>query len=119
MIQLLGLRGVSIPFSVESGDKIDQKEVNIMNKYEVLYILNASIDDAAKEELIEKFKAIVTNAGGEVEGVDKWGVKKLAYEINFKSEGFYVLMNFAQFSPKPRQATILIKSASRSPLALV
>ena len=66
-----------------------------MNKYEVLYILNASIDDAAKEELIEKFKAIVTNAGGEVEGVDKWGVKKLAYEINFKSEGFYVLMNFA------------------------
>ena len=66
-----------------------------MNKYEVLYILNASLDDAAKEELIEKFKAIVTNAGGEVEGVDKWGVKKLAYEINFKSEGFYVLMNFA------------------------
>ncbi len=66
-----------------------------MNKYEVLYILNASLDDAAKEELIEKFKAIVTSAGGEVEGVDKWGVKKLAYEINFKSEGFYVLMNFA------------------------
>ena len=66
-----------------------------MNKYEVLYILNASLDDSAKDELIEKFKAVVANAGGEVEGVDKWGVKKLAYEINFKSEGFYVLMNFS------------------------
>ena len=65
-----------------------------MNKYEVLYILNASIDDAAKEELIEKFKAIVTNAGGEVEGVDKWGVKKLAYEINYLSEGYYILVKF-------------------------
>ncbi len=65
-----------------------------MNKYEVLYILNASLDDAAKEEIIEKFKAVVVNAGGEVESVDKWGVKKLAYEINFKSEGYYTLMNF-------------------------
>ena len=66
-----------------------------MNKYEALYILNASLDDAAKDELIEKFKAVVVNGGGEVKGVDKWGVKKLAYEINFKSEGFYVLMNFS------------------------
>ena len=65
-----------------------------MNKYEVLYILNASLDDAAKDEIIERFKGVVTNAGGEVAGVDKWGVKKLAYEINFKSEGYYVLMTF-------------------------
>lgn len=65
-----------------------------MNKYEVLYILNASLDDSAKDEIIERFKGVVTNAGGEVEGVDKWGVKKLAYEINFKSEGYYVLMTF-------------------------
>ena len=74
-----------------------------MNKYEVLYILNASLDDSAKDEIIERFKGVVTNAGGEVEGVDKWGVKKLAYEINFKSEGYYVLMNFTAEANVPAE----------------
>lgn len=74
-----------------------------MNKYEVLYILNASLDDAAKDELVEKFKAVVVNGGGSVEGVDKWGVKKLAYEINYKSEGFYVLMNFEAPAELPEE----------------
>lgn len=65
-----------------------------MNKYEALYILNASLDDAAKDSLIERFKSVVEGEGGSVESVDKWGVKKLAYEIAFKSEGYYVLMTF-------------------------
>lgn len=38
-----------------------------------------------------------------VEGVDKWGVKKLAYEINFKSEGYYVLMNFTADAALPQE----------------
>lgn len=65
-----------------------------MNKYEALYILNASLDDTAKDALIERFKSVVEGEGGSVESVDKWGVKKLAYEIAFKSEGYYVLMTF-------------------------
>ena len=65
-----------------------------MNKYEALYILNASLDDATKDALIERFKSVVEGEGGSVESVDKWGVKKLAYEIAFKSEGYYVLMTF-------------------------
>ena len=67
-----------------------------MNKYEVLYILDAKIDDAAKEALCDKFKSAVEN-------VDKWGVKKLAYEIDFKSEGYYVLMNFTAPSEFPQE----------------
>lgn len=74
-----------------------------MNKYEVLYILDAKIDDAAKDALIEKFKGVVEFAGGAVENVDKWGVKKLAYEINFKSEGYYVLMNFTANADLPQE----------------
>ena len=74
-----------------------------MNKYEVLYILNASSDDAQKEALIERFKGAVTAAGGEVEAVDKWGVKKLAYEIDFKSEGYYVLMTFTAPAEFPQE----------------
>ena len=65
-----------------------------MNKYEVLYIISVDTPEEKREELIKKFSSYVENKGGVVNGVDKWGVKKLAYDINFKSEGFYVLMNF-------------------------
>ena len=65
-----------------------------MNKYEVLYILEAAISEEEKEAMVAKFSDMVTSAGGEVENVDKWGMKKFAYPINFKNEGYYVLMNF-------------------------
>ena len=66
-----------------------------MNKYEVLYIIDAALDDAAKDALVERFSKLVTDNAGEVESVDKWGVRKFAYEMNFKNEGYYVLMNFS------------------------
>lgn len=65
-----------------------------MNKYEMLYILDATATDEAKEATIAKIEAIVTENGGTVEKTDKWGVKKLNYPINYKAEGYYVLMNF-------------------------
>ncbi|MBQ8881812.1 MAG: 30S ribosomal protein S6 [Clostridia bacterium] len=72
-----------------------------MNKYEVLYILDAKLDDGEKDALIERFKGVVETANGTVESVDKWGVRKLAYEINFKNEGYYVLMNFSADANTP------------------
>lgn len=74
-----------------------------MNKYEVLYIIDASADDAAKEAAIEKYSNLVTANGGEVESIDKWGIKKFAYEMNFKSEGYYVLMNFSANADLPAE----------------
>lgn len=64
-----------------------------MNKYELMYIIASDVADEKREELIAKFKAYVESHKGTVEGVDKIGMKKLAYPINFKNEGFYVLMN--------------------------
>lgn len=66
-----------------------------MTNYEMLYILSTKLEDEAKDALIAKFESIVTSAGGAVESSDKWGVKKLAYAINYETEGFYVLMTFA------------------------
>ena len=63
-------------------------------KYEMLYILSTKLEDEAKEAVIAKFEGIVKNAGGTVESTDKWGVKKLAYAINYQTEGYYVLMTF-------------------------
>ncbi|MBQ9756032.1 MAG: 30S ribosomal protein S6 [Clostridia bacterium] len=65
-----------------------------MTKYEMLYILDASLTDEAKEGIITKFEDLVKNNGGVVEKTDRWGVKKLQYPINYKSEGYYVLMTF-------------------------
>ena len=64
-----------------------------MNKYELMYIIASDVAEEKREELIKKFSSYVENKGGVVEGIDKWGMRKLAYPINFKNEGFYVLMN--------------------------
>ncbi len=65
-----------------------------MTKYEMLYILDASLSDEAKENIVKKFEDLVTKNGGAVESTDRWGVRKLQYPINYKSEGYYVLMTF-------------------------
>lgn len=74
-----------------------------MNKYEILYILNASLSDEEITAQTEKYAEIVTKAGGEVEKVDKWGVKRFTYPINFKNEGFYVLMTYTAPADLPKE----------------
>lgn len=65
-----------------------------MTKYEMLYILDASIQDDAKDAIVKKFEDLVTVSGGAVEKTDRWGVRKLQYPIDYKTEGYYVLMTF-------------------------
>ncbi|MBP5661893.1 MAG: 30S ribosomal protein S6 [Clostridia bacterium] len=65
-----------------------------MNSYEALYIINPKLEGEALKAVIDKFSQLVAANGGTVDGVEEQGMKKLAYEINYLSEGFYVLMNF-------------------------
>lgn len=65
-----------------------------MKKYEMLYILDNAGSDEVKEQTIAKFEQLVKDNGGVVEASDKWGTKKLAYAINYKTEGYYVLLTF-------------------------
>ncbi len=65
-----------------------------MTKYEILYIINNEATEEVKQTVVDKFESIVTSNGGTVESIDKWGTKKFAYPINYKTEGYYVLMNF-------------------------
>ena len=74
-----------------------------MNKYEILYILKANLDESVKEAQVEKYSALVTSNGGEVESVNKWGNKRFAYEIDGKTEGYYVLMNFTANPDLPQE----------------
>ena len=61
-------------------------------KYEVLYIINPTLPEEEIAALVEKFKAMV-EAEGTLSNIDEWGKRRLAYEINDMTEGYYVLMN--------------------------
>lgn len=65
-----------------------------MNQYEALYIIVPEIDEETTKAAIEKFKGIVESNAGEIVSVDEWGKRRLAYAINYKTEGYYVLMSF-------------------------
>ena len=73
-----------------------------MTNYEVLYIVSPKLEEAAREELIERFKNVVVAAGGSAD-VNKWGMRKLAYRVNFQNEGYYVLMTFSAPADLPAE----------------
>ncbi|MER5354943.1 MULTISPECIES: 30S ribosomal protein S6 [Kitasatospora] len=64
-----------------------------MRHYEVMVILDPSVEERAVSPLIESFMAVVRNAGGKVEKIDTWGRRRLAYEINKQSEGIYSVID--------------------------
>ena len=74
-----------------------------MRKYECLYIIAPDVVDEAREEVIQKFSDYVVKNGGKVESISKVGLKKLAYPIKFKKEGFYVLMNYEAEGNLPKE----------------
>jgi len=74
--------------------RLDQKEVNSMRKYEVMYILRPDLQEEVTKANVERYSNVITENGGELEKVTEMGKKRLAYEIDDYREGFYVLMNF-------------------------
>ncbi len=76
----------------------------MMNRYEMIYIIDTGLEEAARKELIEKVSALIANNGGEIEKVDEtWGKRRLAYAIDYKTEGWYVLVTFKAPAELPRE----------------
>jgi len=76
----------------------------MMNRYEMIYIIDTGLEDSARKELIEKVSALIVNNGGEIEKVDEtWGKRRLAYAIDYKTEGWYVLVTFKAPAELPRE----------------
>lgn len=74
-----------------------------MNKYELALVVNAKIEDDARAAVVEKAKEYITRAGGTVSEVEDWGKKKLAYEIQKMSDGFYYFIQFEAPTSAPAQ----------------
>lgn len=64
-----------------------------MKKYEIMYIVNASLDDAARQNVMERLHGIITSYEGSIDKIDEWGVKEFAYEIDHMKKGYYVVIN--------------------------
>ena len=62
-------------------------------KYEVLYVLNPNLNEEETQAVVEKFKTLIEQ-NGTIDEMEEWGKRKLAYEINYLSEGYYVLVKF-------------------------
>lgn len=78
------------------------REVKRMTKYEVMLILDPALEDAVKEQTVETVKGIIETEGT-VGEIDTWGMRKLAYPINKKAEGYYVVVNFEAESTLPKE----------------
>ena len=65
-----------------------------MSKYELALVVNAKIEDEAREAVVEKAKGYVARYGGTVTDVEEWGKKRLAYEVQKMREGFYYFIQF-------------------------
>ncbi len=74
-----------------------------MNQYEVLYVITPELDEEADKVVMDKFADIITANGGEIEKTEVWGKRRLAYPIDYKTEGYYVLVTFNANPELPRE----------------
>lgn len=75
-----------------------------MNRYELIYIIDTAVEESARKDLIERFTKIIVDNGGTVEKVDEtWGKRRLAYTIDYKTEGYYVLTTYEANGDVPRE----------------
>lgn len=73
-----------------------------MTKYETMFILDPALEDTAKDQTIETVKGIIESEG-KVGDVDVWGMRKLAYPIQKKNEGYYVVIEFEAEPSLPKE----------------
>jgi small subunit ribosomal protein S6 len=68
---------------------------NTLRRYEILFIAHADLSEDNLNEIIERYKKIINDSKGVIVKIDKWGIRKLAYEIKKQTKGIYVLIDFA------------------------
>ena len=77
-----------------------------MNKYELLLILSASNEEGDRDAVLDKVTKLLEAKGAKIESVDKGGNKKLAYPINYKDTGYYVLVNLEAEANVPAEVQL-------------
>jgi small subunit ribosomal protein S6 len=86
----------------------------VTHQYELMVILNPEIDERQVGVNLEKFLKVITNDGGSIENIDVWGRRRLAYEIQKKNEGIYVVVNFTASSEATQELDRQLKLVMRT-----
>ena len=68
-----------------------------------MYIIDPTVEDQARADLIARFNSLIEQNGGKVDRVDEWGKRRLAYTIDYKTEGYYVLLYITAPSTLPKE----------------
>ena len=80
-----------------------------MRNYEAMYILKTTLEDEAIDTAVTRFEDVVKNGGGEIVKTDRWGKRRLAYELNGVTEGYYILMTFKSPSSATQELERILK----------
>jgi small subunit ribosomal protein S6 len=83
-------------------------EVIMVNKYETIFIVSPEVSEDDTKAIVEKMKGLVETSA-QLESIDEWGKRKLAYPINDFSEGYYVLINFSSETNFPHELERIYK----------
>ena len=86
----------------EGGRHLVHREVQRMTNYEVMFIIDPVLEDEKKNATVETVQQIIS-ADGEVTKTDVWGMKKLAYPIQKKNDGYYVVVEFKASENLPKE----------------
>ena len=74
----------------------------MLNSYETIFIIDATLDEETVASVKEKFTSLIEK-NGTLENVDEWGKRRLAYEINDRTEGYYYLVDFKADGEFPKE----------------
>ena len=100
--------------AVHTGNDVDRetgaikRPITMANSYETMFVFSVANGDESVAALVEKFKALI-EANGTIESVDDWGKRKLAYPINYETEGYYYLVNFTSEPEFPAELDRIVK----------
>ncbi len=72
-------------------------------RYELIYIIDTALDEEARKALVTRVSETIAQNGGEIEAVEEWGKRRLAYEINDKPDGYYVLLKYSANPEVPKE----------------
>ena len=87
-------------------------------KYEVLYVINPNLNEEETQAVVEKFKTLIEQ-NGTIDATEEWGKRKLAYEINYISEGYYVLVKFTSGPAFPAELERILRNTESIMRSLV
>ncbi|MDF2672621.1 MAG: ribosomal protein [Clostridiales bacterium] len=98
-----------IPAHVVHEPLVQREEVNIMNRYESLFVVKPTLTEEQLKAMVDKVKGVIEGGKGVVDNVDEWGKRRLAYEINHINEGYYFLVNFTSSPELPKELDRILR----------